>query len=595
MKRAISLIAVTLSLLSGFLSHPALATANLGRLESHDPVWLADGQTLLVMVDRLAPGSSESEDGRMLRHLFTVSADGKRVLPVNIGAAAYSVSSDGKTWLLGQLDVWKMDAGQISTLRLFWETPPGEILSDVRPAQDGSCRALTRVQGFFRLHTLDPLGRELSGEDLDAHIYAWSESGDQLLLGGFGGLDWYALNSGKRIGGGGLPPIEPDEMGFLNDGTGRAYCRIKGKYFLLWLDRESLRSSPAPEGFGPETLTRQSSAAGYAGPVDFVLPGPANQVIAGNGRSLFSLSLETGKPVYLAYIAPRGRGSWSQDGTLVYFESQNRIMRYTISTAAIDPLAAGRDPELSPSGHRLAFTAPGANGETSPAVLDLAKGEAKVLGIAGMRPVWLDDERLACVCYADNNWQLCLITPAEDRPRVVSSFSFYSVQLQAFSSEEAALDFARDVEIRLDSAESVFVQEAVVKGIRWYRVRVGLFKTPGQATTLAGRTAVTLKGLEGWQGNCFVTPAENCFGWLRPLPDGSGLVFEMMGALYRYDTDSKVPVPLYTPKHFSAKPVRDVALSPDGKRIAFINENGDLLTIPTSGGEALVLLRSRVF
>lgn len=592
MKRAISLIVVTLSLWSVFLPHSALATVEFGRIENHDPAWLADGQSLLAMVDRVAPGSPRSDDGRIRRHLFMVSADGKRVLPVNIGAATSSVSPDGKTWVLGQLDVWKMDAERAGTLRLFWETPPGEALCDVRVLADGSCRALTWVQGFLRLFTLDSGGRELQRRDLGANIYAWSESGDHLLLGGFGGIDWYICSNGKRIGGGGAPPIEPDELGFLSDGTGRAYCRIKGKYFLLWLDRESLRSQPAPDGFDPQRLTHHSSMTGYAGPVDFVLPGPGNQVIAGDGSSLFALSLETGKLAQLAHIAPRGRGAWSKDGGIAYFETQDRIYRYTVSTGAVDTLAVGRDPELSPSGHKLAFTSPDGNGRVNPALLDLAKGEVQVLGIAGMQPVWLDDERLACVGYADDNWQLCLITPSEES-RVVSSFSFYSVQLQAFSTEKAALDFARDVETRFDSAEPVFVQAALVNGARWYRVRLGLFRAAGQAAVLAGRAASTLKGLEVWQGNCFVTRTENCFGCLRPLPDGSGLIFEVMGALYRYDMERKVSVPLYTPKRFSAAPVRDIALSPDGKRIAFINENGDLATIPTSGGDPVVLLRSR--
>lgn len=565
MKRAISLIVVTLSLLSGFLPHPAQATVDFDRIENHDPAWLTDGQSLLIMVDRLTPGSPGDDDGRTQRHLFMVSADGKRVLPVNIGAATSSASPDGKTWMLAQLDVWKMDAGQAGTLRLFWETPPGEVLCEVRLSADGSCRVLTWAQGFLRLFTLDSNGRELESRDLDANIYAWSESGDQLLLGGFGGVDWYVCSNGRRIGGGGVPPIEPDELGFLT-----------------------------PDGFDPQRLTHHSSMTGYAGPVDFVLPGPGNQVIVGDGKSLFSLTLETGKIANLADVVPRGRGVWSQDGGIAYFETQDRIYRYTVSTGAVDTLAVGRDPELSPSGHKLAFTSPDGNGRVNPALLDLAKGEVQVLGIAGMQPVWLDDERLACVGYADDNWQLCLITPSEES-RVVSSLSFYSVQLQAFSTEKAALDFARDVETRFDSAEPVFVQAALVNGARWYRVRLGLFRAAGQAAVLAGRAASTLKGLEVWQGNCFVTRTENCFGCLRPLPDGSGLIFEVMGALYRYDMERKVSVPLYTPKRFSAAPVRDIALSPDGKRIAFINENGDLATIPTSGGDPVVLLRSRGF
>lgn len=580
------------ALLAAKWAIPACASAP-GYIGHFAPAWAQDGSALYFFrgIVRLGPDpAGRYVEGR--QHLYRINSDGQGLRPVNIGAAATDVSPDGRQVLAAQMEVWLMQPDRPETLRALWQPPDGHLLIEARFAPSGYL-ALTQNRDRFSLWTLGPKGESREARVLPVgHEFAWSPSGRFLLIGGWDGLWWCQTGPVKpaRITDEARGPIEA--FGFLNGPGDRAFFRVNGQCCEVWPEGATIKVKAVAEN---DLAGRQFRAGppqgGYAGELDYALPGPGGQVLAVGGGDLLLLAAASGRSRVVAHLTPSGRAAWSSDGNTAVFSAAGDIYRLAVSGSTVQRVASGFDPVLSQRGDRIAFWR-AHGGLPQVFVQDLASGEIRMLTfLGGKSPAWIAQDRYVYVAWQNGQWQVAL-GRADTEPQMLSSLSFYTAQLASFPSYKEARLFA-DACAVFSGKWPVYIVTAEVSGTRWYRVRLGIFESPEASTKALAAIAADLKQVPSWDGQSFVTRAANEFGWLWPLPGGGGVVFEAMGAIYHINFGDHNTRVLWSPSVLSPKPSRELALSPDGQRVAFVDEQGRLLIIGLKDGKVNVALDTR--
>ncbi len=125
---------------------------------------------------------------------------------------------------------------------------------------------------------------------------------------------------------------------------------------------------------------------------------------------------------------------------------------------------------------------------------------------------------------------------------------------------------------------------------KWYRIRVGIFNNKTDLNSALDRILPALKTAAAWDGKHFIATATNHFGWLCPSPDGSFLIFSLMNAIYRYNNRDQKLVCLYKPAIYAPENKTNAILSPDGEKVAFLDESGRLRVMSAQGDQLITIL-----
>lgn len=366
--------------------------------------------------------------------------------------------------------------------------------------------------------------------------------------------------------------------------------------------------------------------------IDFILPGPAGQLLAGDGQSLLGLSLLTGAtfPVSekapAAFSLPAGKGlrraSWSLfNNTAYYGSADGYIMSYEAHTGNLATLEKGLDPQVMSGASAIAGSIAGSNSGASPGserlvfwtataspteagqirIRSLQSASSKSFAPAlppGRSPVWLTRNVIAYIAAVNGNNQLALakVSPensAADAANAAltyqSAFAFQTVQIAAYSDPEEAVAFMSVCQA-LCAPYPMYVVEAEVNHTKWYRIRIGIFRNKNSLNTALDHILPVLKTAAAWDGKYFIAAAANDFGWLCPSPDGTFLIFSLMNAVYRYNNRDQKLVCLYEPAFYAPENKANAILSPDGEKIAFLDESGRLKTMSARGDRVTTIL-----
>ena len=358
--------------------------------------------------------------------------------------------------------------------------------------------------------------------------------------------------------------------------------------------------------------------------IDFILPGPAGQLLAGDGKNLLGLSLLTGAtfplsektPAAFNCDMPAGKGlrraSWSLlSNTAYYGSTDGYIMSYEASTGKLTAVEKGLDPQVtavsstgSERHERLVFwtATPTAAGQIrirnlQPAASSSASGSASSLSFApalpsGRSPVWLAPNEIAYVTSTKGNHQLALAKVSPEKGAALthqSAFAFQTIQLAAYLDPAEAAAFVSMCR-PLCAPYPLYVVEAEVNKTKWYRVRVGIFKNKTGLTLALDHILPAMRTAAAWDGKYFIDTAANDFGWLCPAPDGSFLIFSLMNAVYRYNKQDQSLVCLYEPAYYAPENKTNAILSPDGEKIAFVDESGRLKVMSACGDQPVTIL-----
>lgn len=579
------LIVAILVCITSLSTWGAGASPGRDRISTSSPVWLPDSSALLFLrqVVRMDPLKKSVLPGSS--HLFLVGADGRGIRPIGAITADGTVFHGGLVLVPSNAELWTMEAGRPETIQVLWGAPSGHLLCDARYAkQTADFLTLTYSQGTFTLWSVDGRGSTTASRPLKAGTrYAWSKEGHRLLIGGPDGL-WAIDTTGpdepRPIAAG-----EPAGFGFSDRAPDHAFYQLGGEWFMIGLN-EGAAARPAGAEFDPASHPLQfaRSPGALPAPVSFASPGPSGELLVSDGDTLQSLSIATGFTQTLADTVPEGRNSWVSGGETMAFSSRGNLFFYHTRAGKIEQAGAGLDPMFSPRGDQLVFWRQ-QSGSPRIVVRGFPNGR-EWLSVAGKQPVWLTYRELACVIKQRDNWQVAVVSLKDGTAKPITSLSLFTVQLAAFPTAAEAQVFAE----RLPAGfPAVCLQETDAKGKRWYRVRAGTFLTVAQAEAAFNKALPQLKDMPGWNGSHMIAPALNEFGWLWPTPDGTALVFEAMGSIYHYDFKKAALKALWRPEALSMLPERDVALSPDGGRIAFVDEQGRLNVMPVGGGKPTVV------
>ena len=372
--------------------------------------------------------------------------------------------------------------------------------------------------------------------------------------------------------------------------------------------------------------------------IDFVLPGPAGQLLAGDGQSLLGLSLLTGATFPVSEKAPAAvnmpdaeglrRASWSLlSNTAYYGSADGDIMAYEAPTGKLTPLEKGLDPQVSltagtPRAERLVFWTAAPNEAGQIRIRDLysasaqppASSKSAASGLASARsfapalppgrsPVWLAQNEIAYIAAVKGNNQLALAkvspqtsaaganaTGATNAALIYqSAFAFQTIQIAAYTDPEEAAAFISVCQPLCDPYQ-IYVVAAEVNHTKWYRIRVGIFNNKTDLNSALDRILPALKTAAAWDGKHFIATAANHFGWLCPSPDGSFLIFSLMNAIYRYNNRDQKLVCLYKPAIYAPENKTNAILSPDGEKVAFLDESGRLRVMSAQGDQLITIL-----
>lgn len=372
--------------------------------------------------------------------------------------------------------------------------------------------------------------------------------------------------------------------------------------------------------------------------IDFVLPGPAGQLLAGDGQSLLGLSLLTGATFPVSEKAPAAvnmpdaeglrRASWSLlSNTAYYGSADGDIMAYEAPTGKLTPLEKGLDPQVSLTAgtlraERLVFWTAAPNEAGQIRIRDLhsasaqppASSKSAASGLASARsfapalppgrsPVWLAQNEIAYIAAVKGNNQLALAkvspqtsaaganaTGATNAALIYqSAFAFQTIQIAAYTDPEEAAAFISVCQPLCDPYQ-IYVVAAEVNHTKWYRIRVGIFKNKTDLNSALDRILPALKTAAAWDGKHFIATATNHFGWLCPSPDGSFLIFSLMNAIYRYNNRDQKLVCLYKPAIYAPENKTNAILSPDGEKVAFLDESGRLRVMSAQGDQLITIL-----
>ncbi|HBG42974.1 MAG TPA: hypothetical protein DD782_03235, partial [Firmicutes bacterium] len=98
-----------------------------------------------------------------------------------------------------------------------------------------------------------------------------------------------------------------------------------------------------------------------------------------------------------------------------------------------------------------------------------------------------------------------------------------------------------------------------------------------------------------WDGHYYIATATNVYGALWYHEDSSALLFELMGTIYRADLKSGAVTPIWKPQLMAPAIARECALSPDGKHLAFVNEQHEMCLLNIGTGSVEVIGRIKQF
>lgn len=595
MKRWAAGVVLALAVLGAGIISASAGNAR-GYIGAFSPAWTPEGSSLLFrrgLVYLGAEGTGRYVESR--EHLYSIAPDGGNMRPINVGRAATDCSSDGQSQLLVMIELWTIKSGRPETLHLLWEPPEGHILLDARFAPGGSYRALTLHRGALVLWSLDQSGCGVSKKDLPGGpAYAWSPSDNIILTGGWAGLWWYPVGASKpvQLATGDRGPV--DVFGFARDAGEKGYYMVGKQAYSVWpesgvLKVQAVASMPKmmSEGTRTETLDDRSP-----GPVTFFLPGPSSRLLTSDGTRLSHWS-PAGERTGLGGLSPDGRAGWTADGRIAVFSVSGDMFRYSFQSGKAEPVGPGYDPVPAPSGNLTAFWRM-VEGLPQVFVLDGTGAQSMQTAKGGKNPCWLSEDELALLAWDGGGWQVAAMKRNSRSPAIQTTLHFYTAQLAAFSSFKEARLFAEAC-AAFSGTLPVYLVTADVGGTRWYRVRLGIFESVQDLETALSGISPELKRIPAWDGKYFVSRASNEYGWLWASPDGSAIVFEAMGILYRFERSKEALRVLWKPRVLSPWAIREAALSPDGSRLAFIDESGRLNIMPAAGGPAKVILEARPF
>lgn len=572
-------LAAALSLGRGTPRATAVPSAPGG---NYSPIWTPDGTTLLFF--REAYGGSTKGP-----HIFSVLDDGSRLRPLNPGAGRFAFSSDSRSWLIAQIELWVMPADRYDSLKMAWRPPSGHMLIDARFGSMGSYWVLTSSGGVVHFFEIDSQGRvirarpAINGQDCE-----WSPSGKWLAARTEAGLIAAPLDGGSA------PQLlaEPGilDFGFVAGHGERLFIVRDGSVAMLELGQIPVRSEEPPAGFSTIRDRYHPSPpdwAGYAGPVTFISPGPAGQLLIGDGTTLRSLSPATGRTYIIAQRRPEGRASWHPNRETAAFGADGNLLIYHSRTGTIESFGSGKDPAFSPDGRRLAFWR--TRGGTAEVVMQPFGGSSRTGSVLcpGRYPVWLGPDIIACLSSSPTGSRIVIRNLKSGSVSPIPVPSFWTLQVAAFSASTEAERFVRRL---AGSPLPVFVEEADLKGTRWYRVRVGIFHTQDEAEKAFAALKPILGSVDEWTGTHLVAPATPRLEGLSAAADGSLVIFDSMGAIYAFDRSRSMLRVLWRPLRLSPDAVRDIAVAPDGRRLAFIDDTGRLNILRIGDGQVRTIV-----
>lgn len=580
-RSAMVILALAAALSMGYRT-PRAAAVSSPPPGNYRPVWTPDGTTLLFFRNADVGGTEGP-------HIFSVLDDGSRLRPLNPGAGRFAFSSDSRSWLIAQVELWVMPADRYDSLRLVWRPPSGHALIDARFGSQSSYWALASAAGFCHFFEIDHQGRIIRTRPvIEGRKFAWSPSTRWIAARSEAGLAAAPLDGSsepRQLAGPGF-----SDFGFVSGYGERLFLVRDGSVAILDPDQVPARLEEPPAGFSLDRDRYRPSPpdwAGYAGPLTFISPGPAGQLLAGDGASLRSLSPATGRTNVLAKCRPEGRASWHPNRETAVFCADGKLMVYHGRTGTLDSIGSGKDPVFSPDGRRLAFW------RLRDGIAEIAiqpfGGTSKagsVLG-HGRYPVWLG---LDTITYLNSGTAGSRIVIRNLKSGSVSPLpvpSFWTLQVAAVSNSAEAADFVRGL---AGSPLPVFVEEVDLKGTRWYRVRAGIFHTKDEAEKAFASLEPMLDSMAEWTGTYLVTPVAPRFGGLSAVPDGSLVVFDSMGIIYAFDRSRGSLRMLWRPLHPSPDSVRDIAVAPDGRRLAFIDDAGRLNVLRIADGQVRIIV-----
>lgn len=568
----------------------AASNAATGYYGYFAPVWSWDGKQIYALRGPVVFGPHKEPYVAAPQSLFSLTPDGRTLKPAHLANSICCTSADQKNMIIASIEAWTMSTGRPETLKLLWEPPTGHVLKEARFGNSGGFLMLTRDASSYWLWYLDKTGSVTKQERLTAGLrYAWSPSGEHFLIEGLDGLWWQIVGTSKpaRLADYNYQTTT-QTFAFVRDNPAKAYYYniANDKYHFVWYDAGVLKVQEVASGYDPakDAYSPGPPATGtYLQSMMGIAPG-ASATLAYDATNLYAMASTYHSPALIGAFRPDGRISWNGDGQMAYFSYNGEIYQYQQRTGKITSITSGFDPAIARrDDNQIAFWK--MHGE-QPAlfVRELNSGKQSLVTAAtGKQPLWIGRDELAYLAYEKGNWQIATVNLKQQTQKVLSRFAFYSIQLASFPSMNEARLFA-DQCLPFSDGWPVFIVSGEVNGIYWYRVRLGIFEDREAAESIFETLKPKLDLVRTWDGSHYIATATNVYGTLWYHEDGSALLFELMGAIYRADLKSGAVAPVWKPQLLSPTVERECALSPDGKYLAFVNEQHELCLLQTGTG-----------
>ena len=567
-------------------ARPAGATA-AGYYGYFAPVWSWDGTLLYTLRGPVVFGPDNEPYVAAPQSLFTLTPDGRTLKPAHLANSICATSADQKSMIIANTEAWTMSPGRPETLKLLWDPPIGHVLKEARFSNSGGFLILTRNAASYWLWHLDQSGAVAKQEPLAAGLrYAWSPSGEHFLIEGLDGLWWQVVGTSKpaRLANYNYRTTV-QTFAFVKDSPAKAYFYniTSDKYYFVWYDAGVLKVQETPSGYDPvkDAVKPGPPATGaYLQSLLGIAPGAA-VTLAYDKTNLYAMTSTYHSPTLIGAFRPDGRIIWNGDGQMALFSCNGEIYHYQQRTGKVTSITSGFDPAIARrDNNQIAFWKMHGN-QPALFVRELSSGKQNLVASAvGKQPLWIGRDELAYLALEKGNWQIATANLKQETQTVLSRFAFYTIQLASFPTMKEARLFA-DQCLPFSNGWPVYVVSGEVNGVYWYRVRLGVFEDKQTAEGIFAALKPQLDLVRTWDGHYYIATATNVYGALWYHESTSALLFELMGAIYRANLKSGSGTPIWKPQQLTPVVARECALSPDGKYLAFVNEQHELCLLRT--------------
>ncbi len=567
------------------------------------PVWSWDGKLLYTLRGPVVFGPDNEPYMAAPQSLFALTPDGRTRKPAHLANSVCTISADQKSMIIADTEAWTMTNDRPETLKLLWDPPSGHVLMEARfsNSSSGGFLMLTRDAASYWLWHLEKSGTVAKQEPLAAGLrYAWSPSGEHFLIERLDGLWWQVAGTSK-------PARLADynfrstvqTFAFVKDSPAKAYFYnvANDKYYYVWYEAGVLKVQEGPSGYNPgkDAIKPGPPATGqYLPSLLRIAPGAA-VALAYDTTHLYAMTSTYSPPTLIGAFRPDGRIVWNGDGQMAFFSHNGEIYQYQQRTGKATSLTSGFDPAIAKRDNsQIAFWKMHGN-HPSLFVRELDSGKQSLVATAGgKQPLWIGRDELAYLALEKGNWQIATANLRQDSHTVLSRFAFYTIQLASFPTMKEARLFA-DQCLPFSDGWPVYIISGEVNGVYWYRIRLGIFEDKDTAEGILAALKPKLDLIRTWDGHYYIATATNVYGALWYHEDSSALLFELMGTIYRADLKSGAVTPIWKPQLMAPAIARECALSPDGKHLAFVNEQHEMCLLNIGTGSVEVIGRIKQF